>query len=86
MRGSVIVRIENRHGGPKDRRNKIISAIRDFSDEELLQRAQRRSRSNPARDLQPVAIMLPSDILERLEPLRPPAYSVSALIDSILAD
>ncbi len=86
MRGSVIVRIENRRGDPQQRCGLVVATIRGMSDAELFDRAHRRPRSNPPRDLRPVSITLPADVLERLEMLKPPVYSVSALVDSILAE
>jgi hypothetical protein len=47
--------------------------------------AKRREKQHPGRRLRPMSITLPADVLERLQGLQGARWSVSALVDRILA-
>ncbi|WP_437559521.1 hypothetical protein [Acidithiobacillus sulfuriphilus] len=88
MRGNIIVRIEHDcQDLPPERRSDLVTRrLRFLSDAEILDLASRRERQYPGRNLHPVSITLPADVLERLQRLQGSRWSVSALIDRILTD
>ena len=87
MRGSIIVRTEHDSTGllPAARTAAVTEKVRSLSDTGLQEMARRREKQHPGRRLRPMSITLPADVLERLQGLQGARWSVSALVDRILA-
>ena len=87
MRGSIIVRTEHDCAGlsPEARTAAVTQKVRSLSDAGLQEMAKRREKQHPGRRLRPMSVTLPADVLERLQQLQGVRWSVSALVDRILA-
>ena len=87
MQSYINIRTEHWDSGitPQQRRDIVSRKVRALSDDELILLAAPRDKRQPGRGLRPMSISLPADVLERLERCRGAHWSMSALIDRLLA-
>ncbi len=87
MQANIIIRSEHADAGipPQTRTEIVTRKVRAMTDEELGNIAQPRDKRQPGRGLRPLSVSLPADVLERLQRFKGSQWSVSALVDRLLA-